>query len=103
MLRPRSSSSVFNPRSVSSFAAHPPEMPDPTTIASYSVDSIAPRTCWIDGALPRVERHRGVPGEYVARSGGCRMRGRSDEKAGERRDYLQEARRARRGTARGVL
>ena len=32
---PRSSTSVFNPFSQSSFAAHPPEMPDPTTIASY--------------------------------------------------------------------
>src|SRR5688500_16800554 len=33
-LRPRSSTSVFSPRSVSSFAAQPPDMPEPTTIAS---------------------------------------------------------------------
>src|SRR5688500_13294318 len=33
-LRPRSSTSVFSPRSVSSFAAQPPDMPEPTTMAS---------------------------------------------------------------------
>src|SRR5262245_40569 len=41
MLRPRSSSNTRSPFSVSSFAAQPPEMPEPTTIASYSVDCIA--------------------------------------------------------------
>src|SRR6185503_7574382 len=35
-LRPRSRSSTRRPFSVSSLAAQPPEMPDPTTIASYS-------------------------------------------------------------------
>src|SRR5215218_6414065 len=40
-LRPRSSSSTRSPFSVSSLAAQPPEIPDPTTIASYSVDCIA--------------------------------------------------------------
>src|ERR1700687_3079354 len=38
-LRPRSSTSVFSPFSHSSFAAHPPEMPEPTTIASKEVAS----------------------------------------------------------------
>src|SRR3954470_14218019 len=36
-LRPRSSTSVFIPFSHSSFAAQPPEMPEPMTIASYAV------------------------------------------------------------------
>src|SRR5215207_11028582 len=36
---PASSTSVSSPRSVSSFAAHPPLMPDPTTIASKCVTS----------------------------------------------------------------
>src|SRR6478735_1336707 len=36
MGRPASSTSVRSPSSVSSFAAHPPVIPDPTTIASYS-------------------------------------------------------------------
>src|SRR4051812_40820131 len=40
-LRPRSSSSTRSPFSVSSLAAQPPEIPEPTTIASYSVDCIA--------------------------------------------------------------
>src|SRR5580693_3485528 len=35
MLRPASSTSVFRPFSVSSFAAHPPVIPEPITIASY--------------------------------------------------------------------
>src|SRR5215204_1268941 len=39
-LRPRSSRSTRSPFSVNSFAAHPPEIPDPTTIASYSDDCI---------------------------------------------------------------
>src|SRR5690242_5129220 len=34
---PRSSSRTLSPFSVSSLAAHPPEIPDPTTIASYVV------------------------------------------------------------------
>src|SRR5436189_1897875 len=33
-MRPRSSTSVFKPFSVSSFAAQPPLIPEPTTIAS---------------------------------------------------------------------
>src|SRR4028118_589060 len=33
-LRPRSSTRVFNPFSQSSFAAHPPVMPEPITMAS---------------------------------------------------------------------
>src|SRR5215216_3189165 len=33
-MRPRSSTRVLRPLSVSSFAAHPPLMPEPTTIAS---------------------------------------------------------------------
>src|SRR5205085_756056 len=37
MFLPRSSMSTVRPFSVSSFAAQPPEMPDPTTIASYVV------------------------------------------------------------------
>src|ERR1700686_493489 len=36
MFLPRSSMSTRRPFSVSSLAAHPPEIPDPTTIASYS-------------------------------------------------------------------
>src|SRR5258708_32648346 len=35
MGRPASRTIVRSPFSVSSFAAHPPEMPEPTTIASY--------------------------------------------------------------------
>src|SRR4051812_19113273 len=35
MFFPRSSMSTRRPFSVSSFAAHPPEIPEPTTIASY--------------------------------------------------------------------
>src|SRR5215831_16684945 len=37
MFFPRSSSSTLRPLSESSFAAHPPEIPEPTTIASYVV------------------------------------------------------------------
>src|SRR5437763_6669446 len=35
MFLPRSSIRTFRPFSLSSFAAQPPEIPDPTTIASY--------------------------------------------------------------------
>src|SRR6266852_2620693 len=35
IVRPASSTSTFSPFSVSSFAAHPPVIPDPTMIASY--------------------------------------------------------------------
>jgi hypothetical protein len=36
---PRSSINVFNPFSHNSFAAHPPEIPEPTTIASKVYES----------------------------------------------------------------
>src|SRR5687767_13670559 len=36
MSRPASRTSVRSPRSLSSFAAHPPVIPEPTTMASYS-------------------------------------------------------------------
>src|SRR5256885_15638682 len=41
MFFPRSSRRTRSPFSVSSLAAHPPEIPDPTTIASYVVDCTA--------------------------------------------------------------
>src|ERR687892_585149 len=41
-LRPRSSSRTRSPFSVSSLAAQPPEMPDPTTMASNWVACMAP-------------------------------------------------------------
>src|SRR6266446_6349715 len=41
MFLPRSSNRTRSPFSVSSLAAHPPEIPDPTTIASYVVDCTA--------------------------------------------------------------
>src|SRR5205085_11962631 len=41
MFFPRSSRRTRRPFSVSSLAAHPPEIPDPTTIASYVVDCTA--------------------------------------------------------------
>src|SRR5688500_4080967 len=40
--RPRSSSRTRRPFSVSSLAAHPPEIPEPTTIASNSPDCTDP-------------------------------------------------------------
>src|SRR3954469_23022661 len=40
MFLPRSSIRTFRPFSVSSLAAQPPEIPEPTTIASYCVDCI---------------------------------------------------------------
>src|SRR5436190_3462612 len=40
MFLPRSSRRTLRPFSVSSLAAHPPEIPEPTTIASYCVDCI---------------------------------------------------------------
>src|SRR5258705_9941583 len=62
-LRPRSSRRTRSPFSVSSFAAQPPEIPDPTTIASYSeactVASLScgrehtPRTPYGGGKRPR--------------------------------------------------
>src|SRR3954467_4583924 len=39
---PASSTIVLSPCSVSSFAAHPPLIPDPTTIASNSRDCCSP-------------------------------------------------------------
>src|SRR6476620_7551745 len=42
MFFPRSSNRTRSPFSVSSFAAHPPEIPDPTTMASYDVDCTLP-------------------------------------------------------------
>src|ERR1041384_4627082 len=62
MSRPASSTSVRSPRSVSSFAAQPPLIPLPTTIASYVVDWGIARThltrrrrpgCWGAGASER--------------------------------------------------
>src|ERR1041384_6399264 len=62
MPRPASSTSVRSPRSVSSFAAQPPLIPLPTTIASYVVDWGIARThltrrrrpgCWRAGASER--------------------------------------------------
>src|SRR5688572_25535372 len=41
-MRPRSSTSVLRPFSVSSLAAHPPLIPEPTTIASNEFDSMLP-------------------------------------------------------------
>src|ERR1044071_9890325 len=40
MFLPRSSSRTLRPFSVSSLAAQPPEIPEPTTMASYCVDCI---------------------------------------------------------------
>src|SRR5689334_5110947 len=40
MSNPRSSMIVFSPRSVNSFAAQPPLMPEPTTIASNVLSAI---------------------------------------------------------------
>src|SRR5215212_38468 len=46
-MRPRSSTRVFSPFSVSSFAAQPPLIPEPTTIASNEFDSMFySRTHW---------------------------------------------------------
>src|SRR5215211_1836151 len=51
---PASRTSVFRPRSVSSFAAHPPLIPDPTTIASKCVTS----RMGISGRARLLDRHR---------------------------------------------
>src|SRR5678816_3559257 len=61
MLRPRSRRSTVRPRSVSSLAAHPPEIPEPTTIASY-VGWVMTRSS--DGADGDrlLERAKRVPG-----------------------------------------
>src|SRR5690348_3720835 len=53
MFRPRSSSSTVRPCSVSSFAAQPPEIPEPTTMASYVVSVMsashgADRDCFLE-------------------------------------------------------
>src|SRR5205085_9378001 len=59
MFLPRSSSSTVRPRSVSSLAAHPPEIPDPTTMASYvgtfTCTPLASRVLWLKSYLP--QRH----------------------------------------------
>src|SRR5215211_6407005 len=60
-LRPRSSSSTRSPFSVSSFAAHPPDIPDPTTIASYSGFCISMRSAQgISNCLLGQPRHDAV-------------------------------------------
>src|SRR5438046_3263182 len=68
---PASSTRVFRPFSASSFAAHPPEMPEPTTIASYARDGGSDRDTAIvssgnDGSLDQVLGHGfgGEVGEY---------------------------------------
>src|SRR5256885_12286134 len=68
---PASSTRVFRPFSVSSFAAHPPEMPEPTTIASYARNASSDRDTAIvssrnGGSLDQVRGHGfgGEIGEY---------------------------------------
>src|SRR3954470_14693952 len=57
-MRPRSSTRVLRPFSVSSLAAQPTLMPDPTTIASNEFDSMFySRTRWKRGWRVRT-RHR---------------------------------------------
>src|SRR6266550_6192237 len=60
MFFPRSSNRTRSPFSVSSLAAHPPEIPDPTTIASYVVDCTAASACFVDQKVHQklVERDR---------------------------------------------
>src|SRR5450755_3339771 len=48
MVRPASRTSVFKPFSVSSFAAHPPVMPEPTMIASYDWFAMCPLRLFLD-------------------------------------------------------
>src|SRR5579872_90494 len=64
---PASRSSVLRPRSVSSFAAQPPEIPEPTTMASYSEDAaLGVGTAVVpsgnDGRVDQALRH-GLGGE----------------------------------------
>src|SRR4051794_12754675 len=66
-LRPRSSSSTRSPFSVSSLAAQPPEIPDPTTIASYSVDCIAPSLPVEPSSNMRCRRRAGERGGRLQR------------------------------------
>src|SRR5579863_5974851 len=63
-LRPRSNSNTRRPLSVSSFAAHPPDIPEPTTIASKLVDCIA--------LMLRHRRGNGAPMEEPSLGGPCR-------------------------------
>src|SRR6266496_3744423 len=63
IFRPRSSRRTRRPFSVSSLAAHPPEIPDPTTIASYVVDCTAASALFVvDQKVHQklVERDTGV-------------------------------------------
>src|SRR5688500_9861367 len=55
ILRPRSSRNTRSPFSVSSFAAQPPEIPDPTTIASYWGDC-TPSSIAMNGNVSRISR-----------------------------------------------
>src|SRR6266566_7416903 len=55
--RPASSTMVLSPCSVSSFAAQPPEIPEPTTIASYIMGAMSDRRREGHVALIAVEEH----------------------------------------------
>src|SRR2546428_531297 len=68
---PASSTRLFRLITASSFAAHPPEMPEPTTIASYARDGSSDRDTAIvssrnDGSLDQALGHGfgGEVGEY---------------------------------------
>src|SRR2546423_703423 len=58
MVRPASRTSVFSPFSVSSFAAQPPVMPEPTIIASYVLVAMQIPLC----LLLRGQRHTAMMG-----------------------------------------
>src|SRR4051812_37048716 len=63
-LRPRSRTSVFSPFSQSSFAAQPPEIPEPTTIASYEepIGVVTRSSCAAVGPPSRAVAGQGILG-----------------------------------------
>src|SRR5689334_8847641 len=79
MFRPRSSSNTVRPRSVSSFAAQPPEMPEPITMASYVVSVMrasdgTDRDCFFERTERILGRHElvsEVPGKASLGQRGC--------------------------------
>src|SRR5438309_1309554 len=73
MFRPRSSSRTERPLSVSSLAAQPPEIPDPTTMASY----VGTLTCTLSRLEPGAEERR-----FAFESRRCWRRGGADARDG---------------------
>src|SRR6266480_669198 len=63
MRGPASSTSVRSPFSVNSLAAHPPVMPEPTTIASYSLDGDGAIVTSRDDRYFQHFRHHDLGGE----------------------------------------